>query len=180
VPSLLSRRTTCSSATARRCVGFAKARRACRMRRIPVFGRRRRTPSWHNLRRPGHKPPRCCGSTKRSQLKEGSVLQSTTTPGIPSTVLTGCSGRGCRSASRLGREKRYLIFKPLWQPGPRCCVFCRGDHRFRPTLARRSSRGARCVAGRRNHRLPCAASRDCLSRCHGPAPRGARPRRSSI
>ena len=56
------------------------------------------------------------------------------------------------------RSQRYCSFRPLQEPKHHSCVFCRADHRCRPTPVRRSSRGARRGAHRRSRRLPCAVS----------------------
>src|SRR6266446_6720346 len=79
-----------------RCVWRANAHRAYPICSGLIFRWRPPMRSRNNLRRPGRRPRRRCGSTRGSQLKDGNVLPSTRTPRMSSIVLMGCARRASR------------------------------------------------------------------------------------
>ena len=81
-----------------------------------------------------------------------------------------------RNKGRLRSQRYRVLSGRCRKPKHHSCVFCRADRRCRRTPARRSSRGARCVAGRRNRRLLCAGSRDCPRSPHRPSTCASAPR----
>ncbi len=116
-PDLWAWPITCSNATARRCVGSANVHCACRMSSCPIFGSHPPMPSWDDLRRPGKRQRRCCGSTPGSQLKDTNVFSSSKTPRMSSIELTGCARRGCRRVEHC----------PPYAPSPRLSVSLPGS-----------------------------------------------------
>src|SRR5262245_43170705 len=98
---------TCSSATGTRCACCANSHRANPTYSCPIFGSRPLTPSWDNLRRPGKRPRKCCGSTPLSQSKAGSVSPSLRTMEISTILLMGCARRDCR-------RLEYQWHRPSW------------------------------------------------------------------
>jgi hypothetical protein len=84
-------------------VGSARVHSRCRICRVSHLGSRPLVRSWDNLRRPGKRRRRCCGSTPVSRLKATSVLY----PGHARSMDHEISGDRRRQPT--GRRQRSRV-----------------------------------------------------------------------